>query len=535
MNNLNVIWLLIDSVRVYRSGLDDRDRLDIMDELASEMIEFTNMATSAPSSVMSVSAMMTGMPAYRIARDYDNFKFDPQAFSSLAKVLEESGYQIYGLVFYQEGRKRFTNLFKQVSRRYWPKNINPHAKYWTNDEVNAILQNLLADGLKEPFFLFVHYNIRGDPKTSEKIARIISYFKKTGVYDRSIFILCSDHGYPDPARSGGSKWFKEQGMTHDFLMTNDNLFIPFLLHYPGAESRKISTSTSSLDIPLTILDLLQIEPDEQMKRQMEGYSLKPLIEGKLSPDVFESRYVRADSRLFFQRGRSTVLIRGQKKYVYHHDTGHEAFFDFAKDPMETKNLINRSEHQEEIATFRKAYKAEETKLIKHHIEYMVKNFRKQRWKSRIGPRNRIILIDLSDWNNIDSVLQTIQEALQASAIDLLTDKEHHLAVPPLNAHKVFPLITLVEKTKELKQTLAAYDKVVVIGNHITHKKVRQCLGFHPKNILTLDSNMDSVSQSSWKQLSKILKARLKFYKIEPHMVLSDMKTFLNKIGGVFKS
>ena len=63
MKPYNVVWTIVDSVRKYHSD-DDRSRLDIMDEFAREAVEFKNVVTSAPSTVMSISAMMTSLPSY---------------------------------------------------------------------------------------------------------------------------------------------------------------------------------------------------------------------------------------------------------------------------------------------------------------------------------------------------------------------------------------------------------------------------------------------------------------------------------------
>ena len=49
----NIIWIVVDCVRNYQSGTDDRDKLDIMYELENEFTSFGNMMVSAPSSIMS--------------------------------------------------------------------------------------------------------------------------------------------------------------------------------------------------------------------------------------------------------------------------------------------------------------------------------------------------------------------------------------------------------------------------------------------------------------------------------------------------
>ena len=46
MKKKNVIWFVIDGVRSYRSGIDDRDRIDVMDKLGKDAVEFTNAFAS---------------------------------------------------------------------------------------------------------------------------------------------------------------------------------------------------------------------------------------------------------------------------------------------------------------------------------------------------------------------------------------------------------------------------------------------------------------------------------------------------------
>ena len=49
----NLIWFVVDSVRNYRSGGDDRDKLELMYKMARESVEFETVVTTAPSTLMS--------------------------------------------------------------------------------------------------------------------------------------------------------------------------------------------------------------------------------------------------------------------------------------------------------------------------------------------------------------------------------------------------------------------------------------------------------------------------------------------------
>ena len=88
----NVIIFVVDSARYYSTGgQDDRDKLEMMDRFENESIYFSTAVSSAPSSVMSCASMLTGLPAYYIARNYEDYKFDNNAFYSMQRVLKENG------------------------------------------------------------------------------------------------------------------------------------------------------------------------------------------------------------------------------------------------------------------------------------------------------------------------------------------------------------------------------------------------------------------------------------------------------------
>ena len=65
--------MIVDSVRNYHTDADDRGRIDIIDKLAKKGVEFTTAVTSAPSTVMSTSAMMTSVPAIYQSLIYEGF------------------------------------------------------------------------------------------------------------------------------------------------------------------------------------------------------------------------------------------------------------------------------------------------------------------------------------------------------------------------------------------------------------------------------------------------------------------------------
>jgi len=496
---LNVIWFLVDSVRTYRTGLDDRGRLDLMDKMAGESVAFTSAVTSAPSSIMSVAAMMTSCPAYQIARDYDSFKFDPHAFPSLPQILKNNGYHIYSIVFFREGREKFINLFEQVDRRYWPSGLSHKEKYWSNDNVNAILFNMLKDGLQEPFFLFIHYNIRQDPQTSDKIELAIQRFKESGVYDRSIFILCSDHGYPDPKRGMGPQWFKRRGLRHDLVITDDNILIPLYIRYPGIIPKKVETAVSSLDIAPTVLDILELEGDQRAKIMMRGRSLTPLLNSTCEPNKFESQKIRIDTRFVMQSDRVTAIRDNYFKYVIYQDSKMEEFYDIKNDPFEERNLVGNSSFEKKVEEFREEFHKQEEDYLRFHFQYLITKFQKQRsFRKKREDIHKIMVIDCSQIENISLLTDVLRKAFISDFVKVVSLTQ----IPSLKLEENYDLIVV------LKPKMHTFE----------HKKVMQIAKkLSTSEILAIDSNMEITYPKRWTVLPKLLYTRRKFFLREPSL------------------
>ena len=111
MKKLNIIWIVVDSVRTYKSNIDDRDRIAIMDKLGEESIEFTNAITGAPSSILSAASMFTGLPSVFISRHFNDWSFNKKYINSIVNTLKESGYSIYSIL---NSRKLLNLSFKYL-------------------------------------------------------------------------------------------------------------------------------------------------------------------------------------------------------------------------------------------------------------------------------------------------------------------------------------------------------------------------------------------------------------------------------------
>ena len=199
---MNIVWIFVDSVRRYHSD-DDRSRLKIMDKFKEKSIEFNEVVTSAPSTVMSISAMMTGCHAYLLGANYNDFRFDRNSFPTLTSILKKDNWDCKAVLMHPDIREKLTCL-DLYPRRKWPKKYT-HGKWWPNSEILNFLKDVLPREYKnkEPSknFWFIDYNCRKDPKISEKVEETLNLFYENGYsHQNTIFILCSDHGYPDKSK-----------------------------------------------------------------------------------------------------------------------------------------------------------------------------------------------------------------------------------------------------------------------------------------------------------------------------------------------
>ena len=396
MKKYNVVWCIIDSVRKYHSD-DDRTRLNFMDEFALESVEFHNVVTSAPSTVMSISAMMTSLPSYYLGRNYSDFRFDNSYFSTFSSILNQNGWTTRALIMHKDIREKL-RVFDLIPKKYWPKGFS-HKNWWDNSKINALLKNALRiDGAKKPMpcFWFLDFNCRKDPETSNIVKDSFAALKDAGyTKDNTIFILCSDHGYPDPSRGFTPEGLEKQRMTHDIFMTDDNITVPLFISYPGCtEGQKVNATISTLDLMPTLLDILEVDVPEETKQRWHGKSLKNLLSGQ-KMDGIEGRKIRTDARFFGQTDRVSAIRDDEFKYVYFHDDGSEEFVDVSEFTIDEPNISKSSDPyvQSKLSEFRAAFQESEEKGVQFQIDYAVHRLRDQLENNRVqSNENRKILV-----------------------------------------------------------------------------------------------------------------------------------------------
>ncbi len=380
-SNKNIIWVVVDCVRNYQSGTDDRDKLDSMYDLENEFTSFNKMMVSAPSSIMSALSFLTGIPAYYLAGNFSQFQFDKESYWSVTDILKHNGYLNYSILNSLDLRTMLTDMIDPIDNKFLTKEVRPTMLRWPNSEVTKIFNNLLDSKPKDPSFHFLWYNTRLDPNMSNELEGLIENIKSRGLYEDSIIIITADHGYPDRKRglvSDGWDLLKA-GIPHDVLLTNDNINVPFLIKYPGMPVKNIDTLVSAEDIVPTLLDILNIDLPSEKKLPIFGKSLIPLID-QGSNEFFHNRIIRSDARFSLQANRMTSLQKQKYHYIVRHQDNDEQLYDTSVDPEEVSNIAQESIYNEILNEFRDYFEKENKKILKlqksNTYEKLLENFSK---------------------------------------------------------------------------------------------------------------------------------------------------------------
>ena len=483
MSKKNIIWCLLDGVRNYPTPNDPEKmgKPEVLDELAIDSVEFTQATTSATSTVMSITAMMTSVPSYYLSRNLEDIRLDKSNFESFANILENEGYNVYSVCISYEMRREYWKTFlKPVNKKYWPQGCKEMV-HWGNEPLNEIIFSMLDQkALIEPFFLYVHYNFRRDYKCNDRVRDLMQRLKEEDLYEDSIIVMNSDHGMPDAERRDYFKWLDERGLyfnRHDLIMTDDNICVPLVIKYPGCEpGKKIDITVGTIDIVPTVLSLLDIEygPEKVYGNSFRGENLLPLINGK-EIELFKKRKVRTDTRYIAQTDRM-ISIRGTgHKYIYYRDVpgeDNEQFIDLIKDPFEKKNLINTSNQSyiNLINEYKKEYIRQEEDSIQFQYEFLKRKFFKYFNEEVLMQDDieKVLVIGSCNYWLMKTIVDIVREYFQdLKQCDLLLERDNPIEYHSLNglgytnnifAHHSF---NAKEFKKDYLTTMEDYDLCLI--------------------------------------------------------------------------
>ena len=177
----------------------------------------------------------------------------------------------------------------------------------------------------------------------EELGRLVSYLKRSGIWDETTFIVTADHG---------EEFMDHKSWSHGGTLFQEQLHVPLLVKLPRSldiEPMRISEPVSLLDVAPTICHLAGVRTQGT---PMLGQNLIALA---AAPELWKRRPILAE---LDKEGLRMVSIRmGDRKYIRGlTPRDNELLFDLARDPGEKKNLL-RSADEQELAWFRELTKA----------------------------------------------------------------------------------------------------------------------------------------------------------------------------------
>lgn len=340
--------------------------------LPFDHIDISDLVCSWISTVGSTVGMMTGVNAARQIRSHvSKGKPVPDGWRSnnyacIADVLEKDGYVTEGVSVFcsfkdqiPTFRDTHTGLSDDLEYKVPPEELTPESVV---KRVERMLGRLPATG---PYALFLHLPHK---RVFEQILNMV--MDKGMTPDNTVFLLVGDHGYPME-----DLVVRDVQYPHDRSMSEYNVRVICKLAFPGCGKGAFGKVCSSLDLPLTILDVLDKDPGLCLAHA-EGRNLMPFIRGEAE---YDDRIVRVDNRYTPQlHNRNICLVDGKYRYVFRHHT-HWHFNQFYKytdkvypereelflrdDVDEVEKLIGAAAHQGALARFREELQHTETERI----------------------------------------------------------------------------------------------------------------------------------------------------------------------------
>jgi len=158
----------------------------------------------------------------------------------------------------------------------------------------------------------------------EELEKLFSKMKESGIYDKSLIIITSDHG----------QYFGEHGLGgHPAYLYQNGIHVPLIVKFPAGRKQAAQIpegSVSLVHLFHSILNYVGITHDSGRKEV-------DLFSGESGPVIAEAHFREERSETEISRGGSYCLIENNLKVIVSLD-GNEEAYNIREDPGELNNL-----------------------------------------------------------------------------------------------------------------------------------------------------------------------------------------------------
>ncbi|MBJ2174670.1 sulfatase [Aureibaculum sp. A20] len=218
----------------------------------------------------------------------------------------------------------------------------------------------------------------------EGVGKVLDYLEENKLSENTIVVYTSDQGF----------YLGEKGFFDKRYMYEESLGMPLLMKYPNGITKGtiVEALTQNLDFAETFLDYAQAE----IPADMQGKSLKPLLEGKIQDKYFRDAiyYHYYDFPAFHMVHKQYgVRTKRYKLIHFYDDIDTWELYDLQTDPKENKNQIDNPEFNSikeslliTLDSLQSVYKVTEkdfNKASKKAIDQNYKTFKRLRGKEPV--------------------------------------------------------------------------------------------------------------------------------------------------------
>jgi arylsulfatase A-like enzyme len=173
--------------------------------------------------------------------------------------------------------------------------------------------------------------------------------------DDTLTVFGSDNGY----------FLGERGLIHKWLMYDESIRVPLIVHYPrlAKKGQKVDAMALNIDVAPTFLDFAGVP----IPKGTDGRSLRSLLDGKTDgrrKDFFYEHHYHARGSKEGAIPRTEGVRTQGWKYIRYIDENEpfEELYDLKADPHEETNLANDPKHAEKLKEMKGLYDAYVEKL-----------------------------------------------------------------------------------------------------------------------------------------------------------------------------
>lgn len=349
---VNVIWYVIDCLRATNVSCYgyERETTPTLDSIAGEGVRFEWAFSPGTWTQDSVSSFFTGLSptAHGMSRTRLSI---PESMHTVSEELRTAGYAtaVFSTNPYLEKRLGFLRGFDEAKRFRVRGLANRKNATAANYPMNMAVCNYLEKNAENPFFIYIHtMEVHGPyipPASLRVFARpdgsvvqadlyddcvlwadlnlrhITDKLKELGLWNNTLLIVSADHGQSVREFDGVEGHGEEASLCR--------VHIPLVMRLPGIIPKGIVVreNVQGLDIPRTLFELLQINPDPQFG----GSSLLGLLDGSAKAEFAQ--------RIIFPTGQLPKWQAAVEGTWYFHDNaGQLELYDLAADSMAKKNV-----------------------------------------------------------------------------------------------------------------------------------------------------------------------------------------------------